>query len=151
MATYTSNLNLKKPAGSENVAIGDINNNMDTIDQAYGTLNSGTLFQVGDTYSTSGGEYPFRTLADKSGIIFNIPLPKSVANNVASFTVLISADSNTWFTGGTIGSVQSGATASNISIKGKKVAQFSLPVPNTISTAGFGICELNATLTFTAS
>ena len=40
MASYTTNLNLKKPAGSENVAIGDINNNMDTIDQAYGTLNS---------------------------------------------------------------------------------------------------------------
>ena len=39
MASYTTNLNLKKPAGSENVAIGDINNNMDTIDQAYGTLN----------------------------------------------------------------------------------------------------------------
>ena len=38
MASYTTNLNLKKPAGSENVAIGDINNNMDTIDQAYGTL-----------------------------------------------------------------------------------------------------------------
>jgi len=40
MASYTTNLNLKKPSGSENVAIGDINNNMDTIDQAYGTLNS---------------------------------------------------------------------------------------------------------------
>ena len=40
MATYTSNLNLKKPAGSENVAIGDINNNMDAIDTAYGTMNS---------------------------------------------------------------------------------------------------------------
>lgn len=40
MASYTTNLNLKKPAGSENVAIGDINNNMDTIDQAYGTLNN---------------------------------------------------------------------------------------------------------------
>ncbi|MBO7662989.1 MAG: hypothetical protein J6U01_06425 [Clostridia bacterium] len=40
MASYTTNLNLKKPAGSENVAIGDINNNMDTIDAAYGTLNS---------------------------------------------------------------------------------------------------------------
>lgn len=40
MASYTTNLNLKKPAGSENVAIGDINNNMDTIDTAYGTLNS---------------------------------------------------------------------------------------------------------------
>lgn len=39
MASYTTNLNLKKPAGSENVAIGDINNNMDTIDNAYGTVN----------------------------------------------------------------------------------------------------------------
>ena len=39
MATYTTNLNLKKPAGSENVSIGDINNNMDTIDSAVGTLN----------------------------------------------------------------------------------------------------------------
>ena len=38
MATYTTNLNLKKPAGSENVSIGDINNNMDTIDSAVGTL-----------------------------------------------------------------------------------------------------------------
>ena len=40
MASYTTNLNLKKPAGSENVAIGDINNNMDLIDSAYGLLNS---------------------------------------------------------------------------------------------------------------
>ena len=40
MASYTTNLNLKKPAGSENVAIGDINGNMDTIDTAYGSLKS---------------------------------------------------------------------------------------------------------------
>ena len=40
MASYTSNLNLKKPSGSENVAIGDINTNMDLIDTAYGNLNS---------------------------------------------------------------------------------------------------------------
>ena len=40
MASYTTNLNLKKPAGSENVSIGDINNNMELIDSAYGTLNS---------------------------------------------------------------------------------------------------------------
>ena len=40
MASYTTNLNLKKPAGSENVAIGDINGNMDTIDTAVGTLRS---------------------------------------------------------------------------------------------------------------
>lgn len=38
MASYTTNLNLKKPSGSENVSIGDINNNMDTIDQAYGNM-----------------------------------------------------------------------------------------------------------------
>ena len=40
MASYTTNLNLKKPAGSENVAIGDINNNMDAIDTAYGTMSA---------------------------------------------------------------------------------------------------------------
>ena len=32
MATYTSVLNLKKPAGGENVLIGDINGNMDALD-----------------------------------------------------------------------------------------------------------------------
>lgn len=56
MASYTTNLNLKKPAGSENVAIGDINNNMDTIDQAYGTLNSkinGIFVRYETTISTS--------------------------------------------------------------------------------------------------
>ena len=38
MASYTTNLNLKKPSGSENVAISDINGNMDTIDSAFGTV-----------------------------------------------------------------------------------------------------------------
>ena len=57
MASYTTNLNLKKPAGSENVAIGDINNNMDTIDQAYGTLNSNintfkTMLSVSTPYTS---------------------------------------------------------------------------------------------------
>lgn len=52
MASYTTNLNLKKPAGSENVAIGDINNNMDTIDTAYGTLNSNLNNLLGATNNT---------------------------------------------------------------------------------------------------
>jgi len=34
MATYTTNLNLKKPAASDLVSIGDINGNMDTLDSA---------------------------------------------------------------------------------------------------------------------
>lgn len=38
MASYTTNLNLKKPAGSDNINIADINTNMDTIDSAVGTL-----------------------------------------------------------------------------------------------------------------
>ena len=32
MASYTTKFNLKKPAGSENMNIADINGNMDTID-----------------------------------------------------------------------------------------------------------------------
>lgn len=54
MASYTTNLNLKKPAGSENVAIGDINGNMDTIDSAYGSLNSKTFQQVYNDYIDAG-------------------------------------------------------------------------------------------------
>ena len=60
MASYTTNLNLKKPAGSENVAIGDINNNMDTIDQAFGTLVN-ISSTTADTESVPTGS--FKTLA----------------------------------------------------------------------------------------
>lgn len=38
MASYTTRLNLKKPSGSENVSIQDINGNMDIIDNAYGIV-----------------------------------------------------------------------------------------------------------------
>jgi hypothetical protein len=51
MASYTTNLNLKKPAGSENVAIGDINGNMDTIDTAFGVLNSNISTKTQDIYN----------------------------------------------------------------------------------------------------
>ena len=40
MASYTSTLNLKKPSGSENVAIGDINGNMDLIDEFANGINT---------------------------------------------------------------------------------------------------------------
>ena len=61
MASYTTNLNLKKPAGSEAVAIGDINNNMDTIDQAYGTLND----QIATINTSIMPSYPTVTLGSK--------------------------------------------------------------------------------------
>lgn len=38
MATYTTNLSLKKPAQSDKIRIADINNNMDMVDQAIGDL-----------------------------------------------------------------------------------------------------------------
>ncbi len=46
MATYTTNLNLKKPDGPEAPLIADINNNMDEIDTAYGNLNTKTNTQT---------------------------------------------------------------------------------------------------------
>ena len=61
MASYTTNLNLKKPAGSENVAIGDINNNMDAIDAAYGTLNS-SLNKKPDYFTTTLSANTSKTL-----------------------------------------------------------------------------------------
>ena len=70
MASYTTNLNLKKPAGSENVAIGDINNNMDTIDQAYGTLNSKYVVDkktLGTSQSISVGNFEITFNVTKSG------------------------------------------------------------------------------------
>ena len=38
MATYTTNLNLKKPDGDENMNVLDINGNMDLLDAAYGDM-----------------------------------------------------------------------------------------------------------------
>lgn len=38
MATYTSNLSLKKPAGSDNMNVNDINSNMDTLDAAVASV-----------------------------------------------------------------------------------------------------------------
>ena len=150
MASYTPNLNLKKPAGSEAVVIGDINGNMDLIDTAVNAANNGLQFQRGDTFSTHGSQFPCRSLADKSGIYFSIKLPKNVASNVNSFTVNVTADSNIWFSGGDIGIVQSGATAGLLTLAGKTNIKFSLPTSQTIQSSGFGICELNVTITFGA-
>lgn len=49
MATYTTNLNLKKPAQSDKIRIADINNNMDDIDAAFGAIgNDSVATQIGD-------------------------------------------------------------------------------------------------------
>lgn len=49
MATYTTNLNLKKPAQSDKIRIADINNNMDDIDAAFGAVgNDSVATQIGN-------------------------------------------------------------------------------------------------------
>ena len=74
MATYTSALNLKKPAGGENVLIGDINGNMDAIDAEAirsranfaGTYDASSSYSVGD-YCIYGGNLFRCTTAIGSG------------------------------------------------------------------------------------
>ena len=74
MATYTSALNLKKPAGGENVLIGDINGNMDAIDveairsraNFAGTYDASSSYSVGD-YCIYGGNLFRCTTAIGSG------------------------------------------------------------------------------------
>ena len=51
MATYTTNLNLKKPTTSEMYNVLDWNDNSDKIDTAVGTLNSQTTQVVVPTYN----------------------------------------------------------------------------------------------------
>lgn len=46
MATYTTNLNLKKPAQSDKVRIADFNNNADLIDAAIGAVGDGSLMSM---------------------------------------------------------------------------------------------------------
>ena len=49
MATYTTNLDLKKPAQSDKIRIADINGNMDEIDAAFGAVGETSVAtQLGD-------------------------------------------------------------------------------------------------------
>ena len=49
MASYTTNLDLKKPAQSDKIRIADINGNMDDIDAAFGAVGSTSIAtQLGD-------------------------------------------------------------------------------------------------------
>ena len=74
MATYTTALNLKKPAGGENVLIGDINGNMDTLDAEdikiranfAGAYSASSEYAVGD-YCTHDGNLFRCTTAIGSG------------------------------------------------------------------------------------
>lgn len=73
MATYTTNLNLKKPAQSDKIRIADINGNSDDIDAAFGAIGTSSvatqigniesgiaIVSVGDTHAAiSAGQYVY--------------------------------------------------------------------------------------------
>ena len=61
MATYTTNMGLKKPAGDENMNIGDINGNMDDIDAAITNDRKGiAIISKGNTHAAiSSGQYVY--------------------------------------------------------------------------------------------
>ena len=92
MATYTSKLNLKKPAGTENINISDINGNMDTIDAACGVVDISSHFTVNSAYCDTFKAYLYGKVVfvsmyaktgtpDQANIVTNITSgyrPKSV-------------------------------------------------------------------------
>jgi len=107
-------------------------------------------FKVGDTFSFNGAQVLIRSLTDKSGLYFNYRLPKECESNVTSFTVNLTNNSSIWSSSGNIGLISQSSQASNISLRNNKVLTFSLPTTGTIPDNNlFGVCELNATITFT--
>ena len=57
MASYTPNLNLKKPAATDAADIADINGNMDLIDAAVSAI-LGTVYPVGSIYMSVNSTSP---------------------------------------------------------------------------------------------
>ena len=83
MATYTTNLNLKKPAGTDSALIGDINDNMDLIDEAVAArhiLTAGTgidltgdAISIDDTAVTAGTYGPSADVTGTEGTTIKVP------------------------------------------------------------------------------
>jgi hypothetical protein len=70
---YTTNLNLKKPGTSDNVSIGDLNDNMDIIDAAIAGAGGGadiyTSISVSSWSSDSTyPDYPYRASVPITGV-----------------------------------------------------------------------------------
>lgn len=66
MASYTTNLNLKKPAGTEDINVADINGNMDLIDAKFGSFTGtvkenfdSTTNRIGIHLCTDGNQVAF--------------------------------------------------------------------------------------------
>ena len=82
MATYTSKLNLKKPAGTENINISDINGNMDTLDAAVGAVykfsNEGEISTIAQFDALLNTKLD--SMSDMSTLCFTVSLSAAVDN-----------------------------------------------------------------------
>lgn len=106
MATYTTNFDLKKPAGDENMNINDINGNMDDIDTAlrktdeavaivakgnvHGAINSGEYVYVYNHSTLPDGLYKATSAIAANGTLSTSnlsALTKGVANELKSTKV----------------------------------------------------------------
>lgn len=82
MATYTTNLNLEKPDKTEKVSIAKLNDNMDTIDGAVGSINS----HINHLYKIHKGM--------TSGLSISFPMPNGtqgllIAGAIAPITLMM--------------------------------------------------------------
>ena len=85
MATYTSNLNLKKPADGESYNVSDQNGNMDKIDAACGVVDVSSYFTINATYCENFkaymyGKIIYLTMIAKAGT----PDQTNLVTNIAS-------------------------------------------------------------------
>lgn len=96
MATYTTNLNLKKPATSDYVSIADINDNMDAIDTAIGNgAVVKTTASVAPSAATKNGFYYVSSSTNSlSGADANPFLQYHSGQN--DFRILTTAYSDSW-------------------------------------------------------
>lgn len=85
MATYTTNYNLKKPAGTENINIADINANMDTIDTALHSHDVAMTTQTVYPTKSEGSKWTGGTISlrKRSGIVM-IKLDGAVFSTISS-------------------------------------------------------------------
>lgn len=66
---YTTNLHLKKPTTTDSMDIGDINDNMDTIDEALAAaLPAVTSSDNGKFLRVVEGEWAAASIADANGV-----------------------------------------------------------------------------------
>ena len=115
MATYTTNFNLKKPAGTDSVAISDINGNMDIIDNELGkrpvmsagtgialsNVTGGKAIELSNSGATAGSYGPSADVTGNEGTSIKVPrFTVDATGRVTSITEKTYTSKNTTYSAG---------------------------------------------------